>query len=100
MVAQGQGSIRVQYQGKINIKKREKSSSLKHERPSYSVPFNVSVMKEGVEEWEEGVTQQQGLFHGRTGRRAESGRILRLKSNKTLFIYLSLLQKINTLGKK
>lgn len=99
MVAQGHGSIRVQYKGKINIKKSEKLFSLKHERPSYSVPFNVSVMKEGVEEREEGVTQQQSLFHGRTGRRAESSWILRLENNKTLFIYASLLQKqqkINT----
>lgn len=55
---------------------------LKHKRPSNSVPFNVSVMEEGVEEREERVTQQQSLFHGCTSQRAESCRILRLTRKK------------------
>ena len=53
--------------------------SLKHDRPCDSVSVYVCVMEESVEEREEGVTQQQSLFHGCTSQRAESCRVLRLR---------------------
>lgn len=41
--------------------------------------LHMCVMEESVEEWEERVTQQQGLFHGVASPRAESCWVLRLE---------------------
>lgn len=53
---------------------------LKHQRSGNSVSVHVCVVKQGVEDGEERVAQQQSLFHGRTSQRAESCGILGLET--------------------